>query len=247
MHGLAIALYGDEQLDEAGQVLLACPESSAAALAAHIGGPVLIASNPARGAPYYLASGMIGEVVANAPDGPDLRIEQIKLFPRRVLASAALKMPGHPVELTEQEFERAALQAIGLTGLSEYSPFYHAEAPPDEFARQLAQQQGRRCAFSDVPTYTGTAFIIRPLDRGGRWQIGNFLYLDPEPGRLFSAFAWTLGPRLEILIDAYAMGAGSGETVNRAGMLAVSDRTVASLDRNAIAWHRKQFFERLGG
>jgi hypothetical protein len=120
-------------------------------------------------------------------------------------------------------------------------------APPDQIAGILAADQDGRCCFSDVRTYSGMAYPIRPLEWGGLYHTGNFIYLDPEPGALFASFSWTIGPRLELLIDAYAVTSDIADTVNRSGMLAISDKAITSLDRDALAWHREQFFARLRG
>lgn len=87
--------------------------------------------------------------------------------------------------------------------------------------------------------------MIRPLHLGGELHVSNFLFLDPEPGALFERFAWTVGPQFEIIVDTHAVSPDIADTVNRTGMLALNDSVDSWPDREALAWHREQFFARL--
>lgn len=226
--------------------LFPCSSADARRFAHHIGEPVLIADITPSLAGGYIALGILRDFEIRDANGALARIDNIRTFAQDVPFQETPPDLEGISELADDLFERIAILATPAADADEAFSPYLSTVPLDAFSTQLARQQGRRCSFSDVKTHSGAATIIRPLGLGGTWHIGNFLFLDPEPGQLFARFAWTIGPKLEILIDAYAMTSDISDTINRTGMLAISDRAIASLDRAAIAWHRQQFFNRLG-
>ncbi len=174
-----------------------------------------------------------------------VRIDHLRLFEMDIPFAQERPSAIGMAEIDDAVFDRVT--TAPLMSADEAGFAYDTAGPLDLFSEQLSRQQQRRCSFSDVVTHKGQAVIIRPLDQGGTWQIGNFLFLDPEPGKLFSTFAWAIGPRLELIVDSYAVTPDISDTVNRSGMLAISDKAITLLDRTAIAWHREQFFARLRG
>lgn len=242
MSKLAFIVADDIELADQGMPELPCLYGDALKLAARLGQPILIARRQPFGTAVYIGLANIDDVsVANGIDA-NLRLERITHFARHIPMAATPPDASQLIELEADEFERIVMQAGGEDAWTE------STSPPRElFTRHLAEQQEEKCAFSDVRTSDGMAFIIRPLEQGGNWHSGNFLFLDMEAGELFSVFAWTIGPELEIIMDAHATTPDIANTVNRSGMLAISDKAITSLDRTALAWHRERFFARLRG
>ncbi|OAM77478.1 hypothetical protein A3840_09750 [Devosia elaeis] len=223
----------------------ACSAAEARHYADQIGAPILIADITPSLAGGYVAQGILAGFRPDGANGALAVVEDIHAFPRDIPFQKPPPEAEGLAELPGDLFERIIAVARPASDFDEAFSPYRPMAPQDAFAAQLARRQDRRCCFSDVRTHRGEAFIIRPLALGGTWDIGNFLFLDPEPGALFANFAWTIGPRLEILIDAYAVTPDIADTVNRSGMLAIGDSMIATLDRAAIAWHSEHFFQRL--
>ncbi len=219
-----------------------CLYQDALKLAGRIGQPILIARREPFGAATYIALANIGDVFVLQADEPGLRLKHIHPLARPVPLVATPPDTSQLMELTTADFEHIVLQASGEAEWAESATPQH-----DLFTQQLAIQQDEKCAFSGVRTAEGMAFIIRPLEQGGRWHIGNFLFCDAEAGEQFSALAWTIGPALEVIIDTYAIAPGMADTVNGPGRLAVPEDVATTLDRDALAWHREQFFARLRG
>lgn len=242
MSRLAFIVADDIDLTDQDRIDLACLYGDALKLAGRVGQPILIARREPFGAATYIALANIGDISVSADSRTSLRLEQLHYFPRPVPLVSTPPNTSQLIELATADFEQIAMHASGQDDWAENS-----RPRRDLFTHQLAVQQHETCAFSGVKTTDGMAFIIRPLELGGKWHIENFLFLDPEPGNLFSAFAWTIGPRLEIIIDAFAMGADIAETVNRSGILALNRDTQFAPDQAALAWHREQFFARLRG
>ena len=193
----------------------------------------------------YVALGTLGAFDAQKNGTCLVRVDTLRPFETDMPLLEDAPVTLGMTEIDDAVFDRIATAT--LLSADEAGFAYDPAGARDLFSEQLSRQQQRRCSFSDVTTHKGQAVIIRPLDQGGAWQIGNFLFLDPEPGKLFSAFAWTIGPRLELIIDSYAVTPDISDTVNRSGMLAISDKAITTLDREALAWHRDQFFARLRG
>lgn len=225
-------------------VELPCLYDDALKLAGRIGESILLAGKGPFESASYAALANIGDVPVLADGTPCLRLERVSTFPRSVPAGFSASQATHLIEVSEDEFEHIVLQATGSGDFSEPPTPQVTRVPQDLFTRQLAAQQEDICAFSAIETSEGMAFIIRPLDQGGRWHAGNFLFLHTEPGELFSAFAWTIGPRFELITDLSAMTPYVTETANSTGFLAISDQAMETLDREALAWHRQQFFDR---
>jgi len=222
-----------------------CAPGDALRFGGHMGEKIVIADISPNIAGGYVALGTLGSFAPQGSGAYLVRVDNL-----RPLETDIPFAEDRPTAIGMGEIEDtifARITTATIMAADEASFAYDTAGPLDLFSEHLSRQQQRRCAFSDVTTHKGQAVIIRPLDQGGIWQIGNFLFLDPEPGTLFSSFAWTIGPRLELLIDAYAVTSDIADTVNRSGMLAISDKAITSLDRDALAWHREQFFTRLRG
>ena len=211
----------------------------------HLGETILIANVAPNMAQAYVAIGSLQRFWTSETGDNMVRIEEIRSFPSEVALLGNSKIEQRIAEVSQADFERIVAFAIG--GNFDDAPFSHDAVSADSFAQQLRRAQDDRCGFSDAATEQGTAFMIQPPEHGGRWHTSNFLFLDPEAGKLFADFAWTVGPRFEIIIDAYATSADISDTVNRTGMLALKDMVSAWPDRDALTWHREQFFARLRG
>jgi len=232
---------GDESVAE-----LPCSYRDALKLAQQIKDPILIAQRGPFGTASYIALANI-EQVPVVDNSASLRLGEIYHFFRPVPVASELPDTTQLINLAIHDFEWIIRQASGANSWEE-SPTPSTIAVPRElFTQQLSAQQREICAFSGTRTSDGMAFIIRPLDQGGAWHIDNFLFLDVEPGELFAAFAWTIGPQLQIIIDTHAVTRGMTEAFNQTGMLAISDKAITTLDRTALAWHRERFFARLHG
>jgi hypothetical protein len=239
---LAFLVSDNVDLADHGRIELACLYGDAIKLAGRVGQPILIARREPFGAATYIALANIGDIPVSADSSASLRLEQVHYFSRPVPLVSTPSDTSQLIELAASDFEQIAMHASGQDDWAENSL-----PQRDLFTHQLAVQEDEICAFSGVRTADGMAFIIRPLELGGKWHIENFLFLDPEPGNLFSALAWTIGPQLEIIVDAFAMGADIAETVSRSGILALNRDAQFAPDQAALAWHREQFFARLRG
>jgi len=242
---LVVFTHLDHDLRDGASRQFTCSAAEARRHAHQVGTPILIADITPALAGGYVAQGILSGFRPHGAAGALALVEDIRAFPQDIPFQEPPPAAESLAELADDLFERIIAQARPAPDVDEAFSPYLPTAPQNAFAAQLARRQNRRCCFSDVKTNRGEAFIIRPLALGGTWNIGNFLFLDPEPGALFANFAWTIGPRLEILIDAYAVTSDIADTVNRAGMLAIADSMIATLDRTAIAWHREHFFQRL--
>ncbi len=209
-----------------------------------IGEAILIASVTPGMEQGYAAVGTLSGF-SNDSGGTLVWIEDISAFPSTVAFVENPQAEHKMSEVADDIFDRTIAIAIGEG--SEEAPFAYNQLSRDDFSERLRQAQGQRCGFSDVVAEQGEAFFIRPPALGGRWHTSNFLFLDQQPGILFASFAWTVGPRLELIIDTYAAGAAMSRNANQLGMLAVTDAFAARPDRDALAWHREQFFARLRG
>jgi hypothetical protein len=179
---------------------------------------------------------------ATALDGTtSVVIEKIQPFPSLVAFSWDVPQDKGMAELDDGTYTRIMEKVLGQAD-EMASSYEHAQVA--EVTEQLKKIYRRRCNFSDVTTRWGRAYIIRPLELGGKMHISNFLFLDPEPGELFTAFAWTVGQKFEIIIDEYSVGPELSATCNSTGHLALTELVADWPDREALAWHRQQFFDR---
>lgn len=210
-----------------------------------IGEPILIANVREGLHRGYFALGKLNGFSNNAAGETIAHISDIRTFPSTIEFAETPVEAGRMAELSDDAYQRIIDSAIGMSGLNESTGDFHTSVPIGVFADQLRRQQRGICSFSGAFTENGTVYPIQPLHQGGRWHASNFLFLDPEPGKLFLAFAWTLGPNLELLLDASAVVAGLAETVPAGGKLALSDAISARPDADAIKWHREQFLARL--
>lgn len=131
--------------------------------------------------------------------------------------------------------------------VEEASALFHPLDTYGQIAQQVRLAARGICAFSGVEALPGegSATPIQPVSLGGRVHVRNFIYLHDEPAAMFSRFAWTVGPELEIIADAHAVTAQMLSTVNPTGKLVISDDPADRPDERALAWHREQFMQRL--
>lgn len=92
-----------------------------------------------------------------------------------------------------------------------------------------------------------TAGIIQPGSQGGVLHVGNFLPLSEPAARAFEALHLTIGPKFEILADLSVIDPELVAVLNPSGRLATPINPHHVVDPQSLAWHRRQFFERLGG
>jgi len=234
----------DRELLDGGAELFELPETQD--LSDHFGDQVIIANTYPSSRQGYIALGILGGIKTGEPGVKSVYVSDIRLFPMPLPFDEQPANSYGIEDLTEERFSRIIAGALGQGELEENTGASSFSVAAYQFADQLGRRQNKRCSFSDVKTYNGVACMIRPVHLGGKLHISNFLFLDPEPGALFERFAWTVGPRFEIIVDTHAMSADVTDTVNRTGMLSLSDSIDAWPDREALAWHREQFFARLG-
>ncbi|MBD8067205.1 hypothetical protein IC608_17175 [Devosia sp. PTR5] len=212
-----------------------------------IGDSVLLVHAKPRSAPVGVGQGKLAGFSPGS-GGWLVHIADIRFFGDDI--PLGVELPHGPTigEVADDVFDEVLAQATLLRGMDDAAAiFSHEPITAEHFTEQLRRQNDARCSFSDVRTGNGVAIMVRPLDQGGAWHARNFLFLDPEPGRLFENFAWSVGPRFEIIIDAHAVTSDISDTVNRTGMLALADRPERWPDREALAWHFEQFVQRVRG
>lgn len=209
-----------------------------------IGETIIIADITPGMGQGYIAIGQLRGFVSDA-NGTLVRVEKISTFPSVVPFYNTAEVEQKISEVADDAFERIIATAVGAG--SDEGDFAHNQVSRDAFSAHLRRARSQRCGFSDVATEQGEAFLIQPPEHGGKWHTSNFIFLDQQPGILFVALAWTVGPRFEIIIDSCAAGIDILESVNPTGMLAISDTIAAWPDRDALAWHRERFFDRLRG
>ena len=134
-----------------------------------------------------------------------------------------------------------------LAGADEAVTTFEALDIYGQIGRHVRETANNLCAFCGLTVLLGegSATLIRPIDDGGRVHVRNFIYLQGEPSRLFNRFAWTVGPDMEIIADAWATGTDVLSTINPNGKLLVGDDQRHWPDERALAWHRQRFFDRL--
>lgn len=209
------------------------------------GDQVIIASTHPSSAAGYIALGVLEHISQDVAGKMLVHIAELRLFPETLTYGD--DMPPKPglAHLPEPAFGALIDRSLGGHGIEEAAGADSFILAISQFTRQLSRQRQKRCSFSDVTTSDGVAVVIQPLDEGGALHASNFLFLDPEPGALFERFAWTVGPRFEIIVNMHAMRPDIADTVNRTGLLALSDDISTWPDRNALTWHREQFLARL--
>lgn len=215
-------------------------------LPARLGEQVIIASVPPSAEQGYVALAILDRLSRDAEGKTLVHVTSLRPFPETLSFIGDPPTEAGIADLSESDFKQIIAKSLGDKEIDEAPASGNFLAAIYQFTKQLERQYQRRCSFSDVPTDNGVACIIRPLEMGGKLHVSNFLFLDPEPGVLFQRFAWTAGPQFEIIVDMHAMRPDIADTVNRTGLLALSDAIASWPDREALAWHREQFFARLG-
>lgn len=246
MSKLIIFTSLERPLFDGGTEIFACRIDPTLSLAARFGEQIIVASIPPSAEQGYLALGVLNRLSENAKGEMLVHVASLRLFPETL---PFIEEPGTDTsiaELSENVFDRIIARSLGQNEIDDAPATDNFLAAIYQITNHLSRQYKRRCSFSDVPTDSGVACIIRPPDSGGQLHVSNFLFLDPEPGVLFQRFAWTVGPQFEIIVDMHAMRPDIADTVNRTGLLALNDAVATWPDREALAWHREQFFARLG-
>lgn len=236
----------DRPLLDGGEELFQFSVSEAPDLPARLGEQVIVAGVNGAVAEGYIALGVLTNIDRDATGNTVARVADLRIFPEPLTFIEAPPGDDGMTDLSDQLFDQVIARALGHDEIDDAPAEDDFAAAIYQFTNKLARQQRRRCSFSDVSTSNGVACVIRPLQQGGKLRIGNFLFLDPEPGALFERFAWTVGPKYEIIVDTYAMSPGIADTVNYTGLLALYGAVATWPDREALAWHREQFFARLG-
>lgn len=212
-----------------------------------IGADVLVARSLASGlAANYFA---VARLARFEPQSKSLVLAHLKAVrPFSAEIEPQGRLADDVFQLIDDYVYDQAMGAGGVPSLGEMAqPRFASFEVYGEIGRQVRQQQSGICAFSGVKVAEGEggAVVIRPMDQGGRLHVGNLLFLHDEPGELFSRYAWTVGPELEIIVDSFAVGTDVLSTVAPTGKLAVGNDTNYRPDEAMLAWHRQQFFDRL--
>jgi predicted restriction endonuclease len=87
---------------------------------------------------------------------------------------------------------------------------------------------------------------IRPVPDGGRLHVGNFLFLTGSAAYAFSRFQLSVGPSLEIIVDNSLIKSDLSAALNPRGFLTDAPDSLRFVDMDSLAWHRHQFFARIG-
>ncbi|WP_156385975.1 hypothetical protein [Devosia sp. Root685] len=243
MSKLVIFTSLDRPLLNGGSEAFPCGPNTAPDFEARLGAQVIVASIlPAEQG--YVALGTLNGLRTDDAGNTLVDIADLRLFPEPVMFVENAPSRDGIHDLSEPLFDQIIARALGHAEIDDAPASDDFVVAIYQFTSQLARQQQKRCSFSDVTTEIGVACVIRPLHKGGALHVSNFLFLDPEPGVLFEHFAWTVGPQFEIIVDMHAVRPDIADTVNRTGMLALRDAIAAWPDREALAWHREQFFAR---
>lgn len=210
-----------------------------------IGEPILIANVAPPLQLGYVALGKLEGFSSGPGGGIEVRVANVQTLKTAITTLGSIPERDRISEIEDHQFDLLTGQKSAVGGAQEMQPLAYLPTLEHPFASQLSRIYRNRCSFSDVQTANGAPFIIRPLDQGGRWHINNFLFLDPEPGNLFARFAWTVGPKFQIIIDADAVSPDISDTVTRNGQLSLAEQHTQWPDRDALAWHLDQFMRRL--
>ncbi|HEV7291092.1 MAG TPA: hypothetical protein VGN79_02140 [Devosia sp.] len=178
---------------------------------------------------------------------------QVDLFLRDIVRLGQPVPVLHPPQETMVLISDADFDRIVAEG--NFAPMSIEEAPQADFltmdtlealARQVAGDYGNICSFSGhQTTKDAMATPIRPIPEGGSVHASNFLFLRDEAAAPFQRFAWTIGLAWEIIIDCSQIEQEVREIATVSGKLHLPANRDRWPDPMAIAWHRKQFFERL--
>lgn len=212
-----------------------------------IGELVLVANTSSLFTHGYCAQGILKEFRNDPTGNTTACLARLRSFPSAIALIEQPPATARMAELSDQQYSRIISAVLYPGEVSDLSGEDTFSVSIKDFSEQLRRQQAGRCSFSGIPTQDGAAYIIRPVQQGGIWHASNFLFLDREPGEQFAAFGWTLGPALEILLNASAIIPGLAETVPQGGKLALGAAISATPDEDAVAWHRAQFLARLRG
>ncbi|WP_157959828.1 hypothetical protein [Devosia submarina] len=227
------------------KVEVACNLEDELRYSSWIGREVLLAYQVVAGAPAMIfARATLTQFAAYGSDtiavftGPKILPDETEITERFQTGPFAI-MPGENFAQPVSESHANSAQEAGT--------LFTRSDLLGQIAAQVRRNAQSICSFSGVETAfsEGLATPIQPQALGGREHVRNFIYLHDEPAQLFNSFAWTVGPDLEIVADAYAMTTQILVTVNPTGKLLVSDDPRQRPDERALAWHREQFLQRL--
>lgn len=244
MSQLVLFVRQDRLFTDGGTEQFPCNLRDELTFSNRIGDQILIANMSTSFAQGFIALGKLAGFRTKQGDTIAV-IDAVQTFPEVVASRDAEPAKPGMFELSDAIFEDVIARAVTGTAVDEAGGFFLGAPAEDSFSANLAEAYRNRCAFSGIQTSDGAAFIIQPIEHGGRFHISNFLFLDPELGELFAQFAWTVGPNLQIIIDAGAITADISDTVNRVGRLLLPVRSDAEPDPASLAWHFDQFTKRI--
>lgn len=210
-----------------------------------LGEAVLIAHVDQSGTARYIALGQLAGFYIDDSGVGYARLDQINALPNSALAFSSSETGKPIVEIQDKDFA-AVIRGAGVE-IDETAALFHQAADAGILMDQLGRQTDYRCAFSGVYTGSAMATIIKPIDKGGRYHISNFLYLDREVSDSFTNFHWTAGADMEIIVNTHLIAGELLEILVPGGQLAVNKGRLASPDPEALAWHRAEFFARING
>jgi hypothetical protein len=232
---------------ENGALEVACSMQDRIRFADHVGQEVLIAATPRRGAKPALVGKAVLQRFSLQTTSCFAVLSAFDPFPSEKTLARGPERAVFWLSEDDDMFFAQTDTASQHTGLDEAQTQFVALDIYGEIARQVRIDSENRCSFSGeaVTLGEGMATPIVPLDSGGKVHARNFIFLHDEPAQLFNQFAWTIGPDLEIIADASAMGTSVLATVNTSGRLVVGDDQGQWPDERALAWHRQKFLDRL--
>jgi hypothetical protein len=228
-------------------------DAGAALLALGIGSEVLLYGKEGGRDVYYCATARVREMEKRADGSIEtVRLNKLQWFGRHVLRRAAQSLWE---SLTDQDFTEIVDEGLSKLMGNWLEPDSQAELaspiPLENYAsvaKQVSANFGFRCALtgyfnSNEPL---EATPIRPVPDGGRLHVGNFLLLGRPAAYAFSRFQLSVGPSLEIIIDSSLIKSDLLAALNPRGLLTDAPDPLRFVDMDSLAWHRQQFFARLG-
>jgi hypothetical protein len=228
-------------------------DAGAALLALGIGSEVLLYGKESEGDLYYCAVAQVRELEKRA-DGlvAAVKLNRLQWFGLRVLRRAA---HSHWEGLSDQEFKEIFNEGLSKlsTGIanSDSQPGFVSSIPLENYAavsKQVSANFGFRCALTGDFTSGEPLEVtpVRPVLDGGKLHVGNFLLLSRLAAHAFNRFQLTVGPGLEIIGDYSLIKSDLLAALNPRGLLTNAPKPLRFLDMESLAWHRRQFFARIG-
>jgi hypothetical protein len=228
------------------KVEVACSLEDEVRYSSYLGQEALLVSRITEDGPRSaFATGVLSRF-SSSNEGNFAVLTDLKVMPSEQHIPSFLKDSVFALLPDEYSFVQTA-ESRENEGAAEAGALFHPLEIYGQIAQQVRLLARGLCAYSGVPVSAGegSATPIQPTSLGGRVHVRNFIYLHDEPARLFNNFAWTIGPDMEIIADAYAMTTKLLSTINASGKLLHGDNPADWPDERALAWHREQFLQRL--